>query len=218
VRADRGRRDVSDPKEIVRAGYDTIAGRYAEWATSFETPELKWVEELLSHLDDDADVLDLGCGGGRAAAQAVAARHRYTGVDLSTAQIERAKERIPQGRFLVADVTQLELEPESFDAVMSLFMFGHIPRAEQGPLLAHICGWLRPGGRLLTTMATSGDADEVEDDWLGAPMFFASFDPDTNRKLLADAGFELDRERVITYDEPGHGPVSFMWVLARRGS
>jgi hypothetical protein len=48
-------------------------------------------------------------------------------------------------------------------------------------------------------------------------MFFASFDPETNRDLLADAGFELVQERVITHDEPGHGPVSFMWVLARRG-
>jgi cyclopropane fatty-acyl-phospholipid synthase-like methyltransferase len=207
---------VSDPTRIVRAGYDAIAGRYAEWASTFETPELKWIEELLSHLDGEADVLDLGCGGGRASARAVAARHRYTGIDLSAAQIERATKRIPHGHFLVADVTQLELEPHSFDAVMSLFMFGHIPRAEQGPLLARIHGWLRPRGWLLATMGTGGSDDEVEDDWLGAPMFFASFDPGTNRNLLADAGFELVHERVITHDEPGHGPVSFMWVLARR--
>jgi cyclopropane fatty-acyl-phospholipid synthase-like methyltransferase len=207
---------VSDPKEIVRRGYDAIAGRYAEWSSTFETPEAKWIEELLTHLDDNADVLDLGCGGGSAAAQAVAGRHRYTGVDLSTAQIERARERIPQSRFLTADVTQLELEPESFDAVMSLFMFGHIPRAEQAPLLARVRGWLRPGGWLLTTMGTSGSDDEVEDDWLGAPMFFASFDPETNRSLLTEAGFEIVHDRVIAHDEPGHGPVSFMWVLARR--
>jgi SAM-dependent methyltransferase len=206
---------VNDPKEIVRTGYDVIADRYAEWASTFETPELNWIEELVSHLGDDADVLDLGCGGARAAAQAVAARHRYTGIDLSAAQIERARERIPHGRFRVADAMQLELEPESFDAVISLFMFGHVPRAEQGPLLARIRGWLRPGGWLLCTLGTGSSDDEVEEDWLGAPMFFASFDPETNRNLLADAGFELVHERVITHDEPGHGPVSFMWVLAR---
>jgi cyclopropane fatty-acyl-phospholipid synthase-like methyltransferase len=207
---------VSDPKEIVRAGYDTIADRYAAWASTFESPELIWIEELLSNLDDGADVLDLGCGGGGTAAQAVAAQHRYTGVDLSTAQIERARERIPQGRFLIADVTQLELDPASFDAVISLFMFGHIPRAEQGPLLARVRGWLRPGGWLLATMGTGGSDDEVEAEWLGAPMFFASFDPETNHRLLAEAGFEVVHERVITHDEPGHGAVSFMWVLARR--
>src|SRR5206468_10671683 len=117
-------------------------------------------------------------------------------------------------RFFVADVTQLELEPESFDAVMSLFMFGHIPRAEQGPLLGRINSWLRPGGWLLTTLGTGGSDDDVEADWLGAPMFFASFDAETNRRLLADAGFDVVREAVITHDEPGYGPVSFMWVLA----
>jgi len=207
---------VSDPKEIVRAGYDAIADRYAEWAATFETPELRWVDDLLALLPENASVLDLGCGGGRTAAQTVAARHSYTGVDISPAQIERARERIPDGRFLVADVTALELEPASFDAVMSMFMFGHIPRAEQPPLLAHVHRWLKPNGLLLATMGSGGTDDAVEDDWLGAPMFFASFDPETNRRLLDEAGFEPIRERVITYDEPGHRPVSFMWVLARR--
>jgi ubiquinone/menaquinone biosynthesis C-methylase UbiE len=68
---------VSDPKEIVRRGYDAIADRYDEWAASFETPELRWVGELLDSLPDGSRVLDLGCGGGRTSAQTIAARHRY---------------------------------------------------------------------------------------------------------------------------------------------
>jgi len=76
--------------------------------------------------------------------------------------------------------------------------------------------WLRPGGTLLVTMGTAASEDEVEEDWLGAPMFFASFDPETNRGLVDAAGFEIVRERVVAQDEPGHGPVSFMWVLAAR--
>jgi SAM-dependent methyltransferase len=207
---------MSDPHEIVRAGYDTIAQRYNEWAGTFESPELLWVDALLELLPADREVLDLGCGGGRTAARRIAERHRYTGVDISAAQLDRARAQIPNGRFLCADVTALELEPESFDAVVSLFMLGHIPRAEQAPLLAKIHRWIRPGGRLLATMGTAGSDDVVEDDWLGAPMFFASFDVDTNRTLLQDARFELLRDRVVTHDEPGHGPVSFMWVLAQR--
>ncbi len=204
---------MTDPREIVRAGYDAIAQRYNEWAATFETPELRWIEDLLSRLEDGSEVLDLGCGGGRAAAQRIAARHRYTGVDISEEQLRRARASIPDGRFLQADVTELEFENSSFDAVVSLFMFGHIPRAEQAPLLGAIRHWLRPGGWVLMTMGTGDSPDVVEEEWLGAPMFFASFDADTNRTLLAEAGFELVRERVITHDEPGHGPVSFMWVL-----
>jgi ubiquinone/menaquinone biosynthesis C-methylase UbiE len=205
---------VSDPKEVVRRGYDAIAGRYNEWADSFETPERAWVDTLLARLAPGSDVLDLGCGGGRHAAQALAAAHRYTGVDLSAAQLELARRRLPEASFIQADVTALELEPASFDAVVSLFMLGHIPRSEQEPLLRKIATWLRPGGVLLATLGTADADDVVDEDWLGAPMFFASFDEETNRRLLERTGFELEEARVVPFDEPGHGLVRFMWVLA----
>jgi cyclopropane fatty-acyl-phospholipid synthase-like methyltransferase len=209
---------VNDPKEIVRAGYDAIAARYAKWAASFESPEAEWIEAFLARLEPGSRVLDLGCGGGRTSARAVAARHDYTGVDISPAQVARARERIPSGRFHTADVLEVELKPESFDGVMSLFMLGHVPRAEQGAVLTRMRGWLRPGGTLLATLGTDGSDDEIEDDWLGAPMFFASFPPEQNRRLLAEAGLDVVRERVVEHVEPGHGPVSFMWVLAAAGS
>jgi len=200
----------------VRAGYDAIAQRYDDWASSFESPERGWVAELLAPLEEGSNVLDLGCGGGRASARTVAERHRYTGVDLSAAQIERARARIPSGNFIVADAAEVELPAEAFDAVLSLFMFGHVPREEQAPLLGRINGWLRSGGRLLATMGVGGGVGVIEEDWLGAPMFFASFDAETNRRLLTEAGFEIVRDRVVEHVEPGHGPVSFMWLLARR--
>jgi hypothetical protein len=94
-------------------------------------------------------------------------------------------------------------------------MLGHIPRAEQALLLVRIAGWLRPRGYALLTLGVGDIDDEVEADWLGAPMFFASFDADTNRAMLAAAGFEIVLDRIVPIDEPGHGTVSFQWVLAR---
>jgi hypothetical protein len=95
-------------------------------------------------------------------------------------------------------------------------MLGHVPRAEQAPLLASMATWLRDGGYLLATMGTANADDEVDADWLGAPMFFASFDEAANRRMLADAGIHLIEANVIPIEEPGHGLVSFMWVLARK--
>ena len=100
--------------------------------------------------------------------------------------------------------------------MVSLFMLGHVPRAEQAPLLGSIASWLREGGYLLATMGTADADDEVDENWLGAPMFFASFDEAADRRLLADAGFALTEARVIPVEEPGHGVVSFMWILARK--
>jgi SAM-dependent methyltransferase len=177
---------------------------------------MRWVEKLLARLEDGSNVLELGCGGGNPATKRIAERHRLLGVDISARQVERARERVPNAIFRRADATELELEPASLDAVVSLYMLGHVPRAGQAPLLASIASWLRDGGFLLVTMGTGGAEDEIEEDWLGAPMFLASFDEATNRQLLADAGFELIEAKVIPIEEPGHGLVSFMWVLARK--
>jgi len=200
----------------VRRGYDAIAERYAEWASSFESPALHWVEKLEERLPERSRVLELGCGGGGPATRALAARHDVVGVDISERQLERARRLVPEARFLRADATEIAFDRESFDAVVSLFMLGHVPRAKQQLLLERIFGWLAPGGLLLATLGTANAADEVEADWLGAPMFFASYDEEWNRRALGAAGFVLEEARVVPVEEPGHGVVRFMWVLARK--
>jgi SAM-dependent methyltransferase len=204
------------PEEVVRRGYDAIAERYAEWASSFESPAMRWVEALQARLPDGAEVLELGCGGGGPGTRSLAARHRLVGVDISERQLERARRLVPGARLLRADVTEVVFEQGSFDAVVALFLLGHVPRAKQEALLGRVFGWLRPGGWFLGTLGTAGADDEVVEDWLGAPMFFASFDETWNRRALLGAGFVLEDARVVPFEEPGHGLVSFMWVLARK--
>jgi SAM-dependent methyltransferase len=200
----------------VRRGYDAVAERYAEWAASFESPGMSWVGALQERLPDGSRILDLGCGGGGPATRDLAARHDVVGVDISERQLERARRLVPEARFLQADATEVAFEPESFDAVLSLFLLGHVPRAKQGPLLGGIFGWLRPGGWFLGTLGTANAEDEVDPDWLGAPMFFASHDERWNRDALLRAGFVLEDARVVPFEEPGHGLVRFMWLLARK--
>ena len=207
---------MTEPEELVRRGYDAIAERYAEWSASFASPALSWVEKLEQRLPEGSRVLELGCGGGGPATRALTARHDVVGVDISERQLERATRLVPKARFLRADATEVAFEPASFDAVVSLFLLGHVPRAKQRPLLERIFGWLAPGGLLLATLGTANADDEVEADWLGAPMFFASYDEEWNRQALEAAGFVLEEARVIPVEEPGHGVVSFMWVLARK--
>ena len=204
------------PKRIVERGYDAIAEEYAAWADSFETPERRWVDRLLERLDRGARVLDLGCGGGRASAQAVAARHRYVGVDISSAQLRRASRYLPPGAELIhADALDVQLEPESFDAV-TRFMTGHVPRAELEPLFVRVFGWLRAGGWLLTTLGTSDGEDVSPDEWFGVPMFFAGLGEEANHALLERIGFEVVDARVVPSEEPGNRLARFMWVLARK--
>jgi len=209
---------MGDAPGIVEAGYDAIAERYAAWARDEITgsPAVEWLERLLELLPERADVLDLGCGNGEPAARLLAARHTYTGVDLSREQLRRGRAAVPGGRFLHADLTRLELGEACVDAVVALYVLGHIPREALALVFRSIGQWLRPGGYLLATTGRRDVPGVVDTDWLGAPMFFSSFDAETNLRLLGEAGLDVLEHEVICQDEGEQGEACFLWVLARR--
>ena len=210
-----GRALTRDPKEIVARGYDAIALRYAEWAGSVRSPALEWLRELDSRLHDGANVLELGCGRGVPGTRELARRHRVTGVDISAVQIELARHHVPEASFVHADAIELEVAPASLDAVVALFFFGHVPMHEQRDLVHRIVCWLKEDGLLLATFGAGEPGEDVDEDWLGAPMYFASLGGDSYLPLLREAGLEPLREEVVAQREPGHGDVPFHWVLAR---
>jgi hypothetical protein len=57
----------------------------------------------------------------------------------------------------------------------------HVPRLEQPALLRAIARWLRPGGLLVVSLTVHDDAGSIEQDWMGAPMYWSGFDAATNR-------------------------------------
>jgi SAM-dependent methyltransferase len=210
-----GRAVARDPKEIVARGYDAVALRYAEWAGRVASPALDWLRDLDARLPDGADVLELGCGRGVPGTRELARRHRVTGVDISAVQVELARHHVPEASFVNADALELEVASDSFDAVVALFLFGHVPVDEQRELVGRIAFWLRDGGLLLATFGAGDAGEDVEPDWLGTPMFFASLGRDAYLPLLRDCGLEPLRDEVVVQHEPGHGDVAFHWVLAR---
>ena len=210
-----GRAVAREPKEIVARGYDAIALRYAEWAGRIESPALEWVRDLDARLADESDVLELGCGRGVPITRELARRHRVTGVDISAVQVELARHHVPEASFVHADASELVVAEGSLDAVVALFFFGHLPCDDQRDLISRIGLWLRPSGHLLATFGVGDRGEEVDEDWLGAPMFFASLGGEAYAPLLRDARLEIVRDEVVAQHEPGHGEVSFRWLLAR---
>ena len=210
-----GRAVARNPKEIVARGYDAIALRYAEWAGQVESPALEWLRDLDARLSDGSDVLELGCGRGVPGTRELARRHRVTGVDISAVQIELARHHVPEASFVHADAAELDVAAGSLDAVVALYFFGHVPADEQRDLISRIAVWLDDGGVLLATFGAGEAGEDVDPDWLGAPMFFASLGGNSYIPLLRDSGLEPLRDEVLVQHEPGHGDVAFNWVLAR---
>lgn len=198
-------------KDIIEAGYDQIAQTYLDWCGRFtDEARPRMLAELMDRLGGRSQVLELGCGAGIPCTQRLAERHDVFGVDLSSAQLDLARRNVPGARFVKADMTSLEFEPGTFDAVAAFYSILHVPRAEQPALFRTVASWLRPGGMFLAALGSG--TDDVHTTWLGTPMFFGSHRPDVNRSLLAEAGFTLLVDEVVTMDEP-EGPATFHWVI-----
>ena len=66
----------------------------------------------------------------------------------------------------------------------------------------------------VAAMGANASEGAVEEDWLGAPMYFSHHDAATNRALVEEAGFRIEAARVEVADEDVV-PSPFLWVVAR---
>ena len=206
---------MPDPRtQIVADGYDAMGERFAAWREEIVgDPRDEWEQAFTSRLTEGARVLELGCGGGTVETRRLAERFAVTGVDISPKQVERARASIPEAEFVCADFTELQLSPASIDGVIAYYTLNHVPRELLAPLLTRAHGWLVPGGWFLVAFGTS-DNPGWTGEWLGAETFFASFPPEVNSRLVREAGFEIERDEVVVFEEP-EGPARFQWVLAQ---
>lgn len=202
-----------DPRDIVEAGYDRIADRHLAWIDEIRgDPRLRFLGDLMASLPDRPAVLDLGCGAGVPYTALLAERGDVVGVDISARQLDLARSRVPDARFVKADMVAVDFPAAAFDAVTACYSIAHLPRERHAELFRRIARWLRPGGHLLASLGCGG-TDGAVADWLGAPMFFSSHDAATNRRLLTEAGLTVRVDEIVTMAEP-EGPATFQWVIA----
>lgn len=209
-----------DLKQLVEHGYDGIAQRYLDIALHSLTQKkpsvrMSYLQKLLERLPAQAQVLELGCGAGVPCTQLLTRQAHVTGVDISAAQIALAQQHVPDATLFQADMTKLAFPPTTFDAVAAFYSIIHLPRTEQAVLITYIADWLRPDGWFLANLGVSNDPGSIEPDWLGATMYWSSYDARTNLELIVQAGFTLVETEIVTEDEDGE-PVSFLWILAKK--
>ena len=202
-------------KRTVEAGYDAMAERYLVWGKAVSgDPRDRFLDELVAQLPAGARVLDLGCGAGIPSTKKLAERFEVVGADISEAQLRRARENVAGATFIRSDLSELDFPGESFDGITAFYSISHLPRDEHSRLFERIVHWLRPGGFFLATLGAD-DTPDWTGDWLGVPMFFSSFDADTNRRLIETAGLALAVDEVVSMREPER-EVAFLWILGQK--
>ncbi|MBF6196016.1 class I SAM-dependent methyltransferase [Nocardia implantans] len=171
------------------------------------TPTL--FDDIVAQLDDGAQVLDVGCGGGQLAVglATTGTTLRLTGIDLSPQQVRRARKRgAPLGsriQFREGSAMDLPFPDAAYDAVISSGSIKHWPNQRKG--LSEMIRVLRPGGLLLVIEADRGctfeDARAFVDRWkLPQPMARACLP--FFRTYIAGYGIDLEDGRELVADLP----------------
>jgi SAM-dependent methyltransferase len=177
---------------------------------------MKMLRDLMSSLPAGARVLDAGCGAGVPVAQALSEQFNVTGIDISSTQIDLARQLVPRASFMIGDIGAIDLPGTTFDAICSFFAIIHVPREEHRSILRGFHRLLAPDGLLLLSTGSSDNPDDVENNWLdaGAPMYWSHYDRDTNLRMIAEEGFSIIDQRTIQED-PEFGGGSHLFVLAQ---
>lgn len=177
--------------------YDKVADWFAENRDK-GLMEKNYLDEVISHLNDDSCILDLGCGTGIPILGYFLSRKlNITGLDASSKILSIARKNFPSTSFIQADMRELSLN-KRFDAIIAWHSFFHLPAEDQPAMFAKFQKHLNPGGILLFTSGTvHGEAwGQIG----GENLFHGSLSTEEYQKLLTDHHFALLKHQTDDLD------------------
>jgi SAM-dependent methyltransferase len=199
----------------VTSNADIVVDQFTRQAAPFANSAAMRDEDALRLLVDfsgagaDGTVLDVACGPGLVVAAFAKACRRTTGIDLTPAMIDKAREHaaalgLTNVDWRVGNVLPLPFADRSFSVVVSRFAFHHFP----DPLavlreMVRVCA--RPGRIVVADMAASDDPKRAAAlntmERLRDPSHTRALSLGELRSLFAQA--ELPAPRETYYDVRG---------------
>ena len=160
----------------------------------------------------NGNLLDLGCGAGEPFPRFFIDRGwKVTGVDFSPKMLKMASKYVPEMQTINADMLDVELAPNQFDAITAIYSFFHVPCAEHAMLFEKLYQWLKPHGKALFTYATKEYTGQIEFDgykeFMGQRLYYSHKSPDTLFADLTNIGFKIE---ATDYRDIGNE--IFLWV------
>ena len=178
------------PAELAtRDAYDTHA---ETWMQAHNTPGF-WREEMerFHRLLPAGDILEIGCGAGRDAAELRLMGYGYTGIDFSAAMIALSRARLPTADFRQQSIYSLDIPERTFDGFWAAMSLVHIPKARMDEALTRIGSQLRDGAVGFIALK-HGDGEGLSDsDTPGMTRFFAWWQKDEFAGVLARNGYQV---------------------------
>lgn len=184
---------MTDPAGRVVGLYDEQAeGWIADRGRALGGPgksldEVAALDRFVAALPAGASVLDVGCGSGWPLGAALLERGvRLTGLDASPRLVAHARQTLPAGEWIVADMRTFDLG-RVFDGIVVWHSLFHLTPEDQCLALERIVAHAAGTSALLLT---EGDEAGVSlGRWRGEPLYHASLGADAYRTILKASDF-----------------------------
>ena len=162
--------------------YDTVTAVSSLSVGGVERLRALGLEALQPRLEPRAEVLDLCCGSGEAAAPWLEAGFKVAGLDVSPLALSLAAQRHPAMERVEGLAENPPLPDASFAAIQLSVALHEFPREERAQVLQQCLRLLKPGGWLVVVDLHPAGA------WLRLPqqLFCALFETDTATAMLED--------------------------------
>jgi ubiquinone/menaquinone biosynthesis C-methylase UbiE len=186
------------PEEL----FDSIGPAY-EIAFTNLRPQLDSINWITQQIQDSkpARVLDLGCGTGRPVCSTFAeAGHDVIGVDISDVMLADARSKCPLATFIKADVFEMELPVQSFDAITVFFSLS--AGSSQDLIRRQInrmYRWLKFGGSLVLATVPSS-RNQVGSHFMGRPFVGSGLSQEEYLLRIQQAGFEIVQHSISSFE------------------
>jgi len=175
---------------------------------AYETADMSELHAfLLSNLSPQSKVLDMGFGSGRDLAFLQDNGFNIWGIDPSQQFVDHAKERFSDitDHFLKASLPDLDISQEllhSFDSVILIAVWMHLPKEIYGDAIKSLCSLLKPYGKVILSYSITPRTGETE-------RFFENVDSDLLQTLFEKHGCT---KVATTTNKDGLGEREITWV------
>jgi len=221
---------VTEAKRKAKETYDSAADHFDQTALGFWAKYGRSTVERLS-LRPGSKVLDVCCGSGASAipaASIVGCGGRVIGIDLSEQMLSLAKNKAHELNlcnidFKTGDMSQLNYDDESFDAVVCVFGIFFMPNMENQ--IAELWRMVKPSGKLAITTWGKDFFEPAYGNWKEIlksirPDLYSAFVPwdrisqtESLRKLMQDGGAS-NIEVVPEFGEQSLSCTEDWWTIA----
>ena len=139
----------------------------------------------LAQADENAHVVEIGCGDGRDAKEIVKQVAWYQGFDPSNGLLEIARRTLPDTSFVQADALSYDY-PDNLDVVYAFASLLHVNKNDMDEVFTKVGISLRQSGIFFISLKERDMyTEEVKKDQYGERMFYY-FNPDIIKSLAAN--------------------------------